>query len=203
MASTHRPNRRRQARPRASSAHHAKTPAKAKYGKRRVPEAIFYAHALLIEREAAERYREFARHMSDHGDGELAQLFSQLAECEGAHEHRLAQKAAGIALPRLAAGEHAWIDQGAPLPEAHAFVCCMLTPRLALEIALQAGQRAKAFFEEAVCAARDPSIQALALDMARDEQSNLARVSAAREHAPQPYLPSEEQPGDPIIPQEL
>ena len=28
------------------------------------------------------------------------------------------------------------------------------------------------------------------------------RVSDAREHAPQPYLPSEEQPGDPIIPQE-
>ena len=168
-----------------------------------VPEDIFYAHALLIEHEAAERYREFARCLSDYGDGKLAQLFWQLAECEIEHEHRLAQRAAGIALPRIAAGEHAWIDSDAPLPEAHAFVCNMLTPRLALEIAARAEQRATTFFEEAVSKTSDPGVQALALDMARDEKSNLARVSAALEHAPQPYRPNEDLPGDPTIPQQL
>src|ERR1035437_2774691 len=93
-----------------------------------------YAHALLIEHEAVERYREFALSMVEHGNDELATLFKQLAEFEAEDAFHLAKKTVGMSLPRLAAGEHAWLDQDAPVPEAHAFVYRMLTPRMALEI---------------------------------------------------------------------
>jgi len=162
-----------------------------------------YAHALVIEHEAVQRYREFAAHMTERGNDILAELFGQLANFEAEHAFHLAKRAAGLTLPKIAAGEHAWLDQDALVPEAHAFVLRMLTPRLALEIALHAEERAKAFFEKVLAEASDAGIRELALDMARDEESHIAWVNEALARAPQPYRPSEEQPGDPTIPQQL
>lgn len=162
-----------------------------------------YAHALQIEHEAAGRYREFASHMAERGDDAVAVLFGQFADVDGERASRLEKKAAGMTLPNFAPGEHAWLDQEAPVPEAHAFIYRMLTPRLALEIALRAEERAKAFFEQVIADASDGSVRDLALDMARDEEAHIARVNKALAHVPVPYRPSEEQPGDPTIPQQL
>jgi erythrin-vacuolar iron transport family protein len=164
---------------------------------------VLYAHALLIEHEAAERYSEFAVHMAEHGNDSVAALFKQLAEFEAEHAFRLEKKTAGMTLPKLGAGEHAWIDQESPLPEAHAFVHRMLTPRLALEIALRAEERAKRFFERVLAEASDAGIREVAIDMARDEQAHIAWVTEALARVPQPYRPSEDLPGDPTIPQQL
>lgn len=162
-----------------------------------------YAHALLIEHEAAERYGEFALHMAEHGDDSVAALFKQLADFETEHAFHLAKRTAGMTLPRFAPGEHAWLDQEAPVPEAHAFVYRMLTPRLALEIALHAEERAKAFFEKVFAEASDAGMREFALDMARDGEAHIAWVNEALARVPAPYRPSEEQPGDPTIPQQL
>jgi rubrerythrin len=108
-----------------------------------------------------------------------------------------------MALPKLAAGEYSWLDQDEPVPEAHAFVMRMLTPRLALEIALRAEQRAKAFFEKVIDESSDAGIREAALGMARDEQAHIAWVNEALARVPKPYQPTEEQPGDPTIPQQL
>jgi len=165
--------------------------------------SALYAHAMLIEHEAVERYREFASHMTEHGNDILAELFGQLANFEAEHAFHLAKKTAGMALPKLAAGEYAWLDQDAPVPEAHAFVLRMLTPRLALEIALRAEERAKAFFEKVLAESSDAGIRELAFDMARDGESHIAWVNDALARVPQPYRPSEEQPGDPTLPRQL
>jgi len=162
-----------------------------------------YAHALLIEHEAVARYREFALNMSEHGNDEVAALFQQLAEFEAEHAFHLAKKTAGMSLPNLAGSEHAWVDQDAPVPEAHAFVYRMLTPRMALEIALRAEERAKAFFDKVLDESSDAGIRQLALNMARDEEAHVAWVREALGHVPQPYVPSEDSPGDPTIPQQV
>ena len=162
-----------------------------------------YAHALLIEHEAVERYREFALNMAEHGNEEVATLFRQLADFEAEHAFHLAKKTAGMKLPKLAAGEHAWLDQEAPVPEAHAFVYRMLTPRMALEIALRAEERAKAFFDQVLADSSDTGIRELALDMARDEKAHVAWVTEALARVPAPYQPSDDMPGDPTIAQQL
>jgi rubrerythrin len=162
-----------------------------------------YAHAMLIEHEAVERYREFALNMDEHGNDEVAALFRQLAEFEAEHAFHLARKTAGMTLPKLAAGEHAWLDRHAPLPEAHAFVYRMLTPRMALEIALRAEERAKDFFDKVLAESRDAGICELARDLARDEQAHVSWVREALSRLPLPYEPSESLPGDPTIPQQL
>ena len=174
-------------------------------GPRRRVESVsaLYAHAMAIEREAVARYREFAAHMAEHGNDTVAELFSNLARFGIEHAYHLAKKNAGMALPKLAAVEYSWLDQEAPVPEAHAFVLRMLTPRMALEIALRAEQRAKAFFDNVIDESTDASIREVALDMARGEQAHIAWVTEALARVPKAYQPTEEQPGDPTIPQQL
>ena len=89
------------------------------------------------------------------------------------------------------------------MPEAHAFVLRMLTSRLALEIALRAEERAKAFFEKVIDESSDASVREVALDMARDEQTHIAWVNEALARMPKPYHATEEQPADPTLPQQL
>jgi len=160
-----------------------------------------YAHALFMAREAAERYSEFALSMADHGNDQVATLFRLLAEFEAEHAFHLAKSSVGLSLPRIAAGEHAWLDHDAPVPEARAFVFRMLTPRMALEIALRAEERAKAFFDMVVAESSDAAIRAVALDMARNEESHIAWVNEALERIPQ--RPSDDEYGDPTMPQLL
>jgi rubrerythrin len=162
-----------------------------------------YAHAMAIEREAVVRYREFAQHMAEHGNDTVAELFRNLAYFGIEHAYHLAQRAAGMDLPKLAAGEYSWLDEDAPVPEARAFVLRMLTPRLALEIALRAEERAKAFFDKVVAESSDAGIREAAHALARDEQAHVAWVKEALARVPEPYRPSEERPGDPAIAEQL
>lgn len=164
---------------------------------------MLYAHALAIEHEAEASYRELAARMADSGNDTVADLFRRLAEFEGEHAFHLAKKCLGLAVPLLAPGEYAWLDCGAPVPEARAFVYRMMTPRLALEIALRAEERAKAFFEQIRAEARDAGIRNLATEFALDEESHIVWVKDALARLPQPFQPSEDLPGDPTIEQRM
>jgi rubrerythrin len=163
---------------------------------------VLYAHALAIEHEAEARYRELASHMADVGNDVLLNLFRQLAQFEGEHAFRLAKQSVGVDIPLLAPGEYAWLDSGAPVPEARALVFRMMTPRMALEIALAAEERAKAFFEQILAESRNSAIRHLAADFAAEEESHVAWVKEALARLPRPYQPSEDQPGDPGIEQQ-
>jgi rubrerythrin len=184
---------------------HAPHPQKAR-ANRSLPRQIgslgtLYAHALAIEHEAETSYRELAAHMADCGNDTVADLFIRLAEFEGEHAFHLAKKSAGVDIPLLAPGEYAWLDCGAPVPEARAFVYRMMTPRLALQIALRAEERAKAYFEQIGAESHDAGIRKLAAEFALDEESHIAWVKDALAYLPQPFQPSEEQPVDPAIEQ--
>jgi rubrerythrin len=78
--------------------------------------AELYAHAIAVEREAAERYAEFAQRMNDLGDEEVASVFARLAGLEVGHLAALERRTAGIALPRLETHEYRWLDAGAEDP---------------------------------------------------------------------------------------
>ena len=103
------------------------------------------AHAIAIEREAAERYAELGERMGDLGNDLVAELFLRLARLEKDHEQELLRRAAGLKLPSLARAEYAWLDDGSPERAPHDLVLNLLTPHSALQIALQAEERAAAF----------------------------------------------------------
>lgn len=146
--------------------------------------AHLYAHAIAIEREAAARYSEFAERMADLGNEAAAEVFATLARLEAEHLDELVKRTAGMALPELAAHEYAWLDAGGPETAARELVFRLLTPRQALEIALQGEKRAAAFFESVVLSAADPMLCALAIEMAADEADHIVMIEKLLERTP-------------------
>ena len=115
----------------------------------------------------------------------------------------LAEVAAGKVSPKLAPGEYAWLYSGPLLPEARDFIFRMMTPRQALEIAVRAERRAKAFFEQVLATSNDAGVRELAIELGRDEDSHIAWLQDALARVPEPFRPSEDCAGDPATPQAL
>jgi rubrerythrin len=147
-----------------------------------------YAHAIEIEREAAERYGEFAERMEDEGREELANVFGMLAQVEAEHLETLLARTEGLALPKIEAGRYKWLDAGAPETAAREMIYRLMTPRHALSIALHAEQRALAFFEHVFWTSSDPALRALAKEMAAEESEHVSMVSKLLGRTAEPTL---------------
>lgn len=147
--------------------------------------AELYVHAIAIEREAAERYAELAERMADLGNEEVAALFGFLARAEARHLAELRRRTDGVALPALCA-DYSWLHDGAPETVARELVFRLMTQRDALQIALLAEKRARAFFEHAVRIADDPAVRALAREMAAEEAEHIALVQELLARTPAP-----------------
>jgi rubrerythrin len=143
-----------------------------------------YAHALAIEREAAERYAELAQRMDDLGNDEVAALFRRLAVYEAEHLDTLERRTTGVDVPVIPPGRYAWLDAAAPETVARELVFRLLTPRHALGIALEAERRAQQFFAEVKATTSDPALRALAQEMAAEEAGHIAMVEQALAKTP-------------------
>jgi rubrerythrin len=143
-----------------------------------------YAHALAIEREAAERYAELAQRMADLGNDEVAALFRRLAVYEAEHLDALERRTAGVDVPPVPPGEYAWLDAAAPETVARELVLRLLTPHQALRVALEAERRAHQFFAGVKATATDPALRALAQEMAMEEAGHILMVEQALAKTP-------------------
>lgn len=150
--------------------------------------AELYAHALAVEREAAARYAELAEFMSDHDNAPVAELFTRLAQIEDEHADAIVARARGLAIPALRTYEHTWFDAGPPETVAHEFVFRLMTPHEALKVALEAEQRARAYFEQVFANATDPDVKMLAAAMIQEEQQHIDWVERALATDPDPHL---------------
>ena len=147
----------------------------------------FFAHAIAIEHEAAERYMEFADHMKDRSP-DAALLFEQLARDGFDQARELLNRTNGARLPRLKSGAHAWLDKGSPLAAAHEWVFRLLSPRDALKVAMHAEQRAKRFFGHVVETTGDEGVKALAGVFLKEEGEHIARMKRAFLKLPNPVI---------------
>jgi rubrerythrin len=150
--------------------------------------AELYAHAIAIEREAAERYAELAVRMADLGNPAVAGLFRRLAGFEAEHLQTLLNRTNGVELPGLSSAEYRWLDAGAPETAARELVFRLMTPRHALAIALGAEQRAQEFFEQVFATAPDPALRALAQEMAVEEREHVRLVEGMLARTPDPNV---------------
>jgi rubrerythrin len=142
----------------------------------------FYAHALAIEREAAERYAEFAEHFEDRGEEAIAGLCRNLAKLELDHFAELAAVCSEMTLPAIADGEYRWLDIGSPEAPAHELIYRVATPRHLLEIALKAEWRAREFFIWIARTAPARSVRELAAVMAAEEMEHVGWDRQALEY---------------------
>jgi len=150
--------------------------------------ADFYAHAIAIEREAAENYRELAEQMLNLGNREIAELFERLANMEQLHALGLQTRAKGIKLPRLPAKAHAWLDAGPTEVPRYELLFSRVQPHHVLLLALRAERHAKEYFERIGERSDKAEIRKLARELAADEVEHISWIELAIEREPQPTV---------------
>jgi len=138
--------------------------------------------AILIEQEAEERYEEFAHQMEIHHTPEAAEFFHRMAQNEARHGGRLAQQRTtrfGDA-PRLVTRAMLWDVEAPDYDQTRAF----MTVRQAMQAALQAEEKAHAFFVAVLPQAHDPEVRALFTELRDEEILHQALVTSELEKLP-------------------
>lgn len=144
----------------------------------------FVAHALAIEFEASRTLRDLQAAFQERGEEALASLCGKLAALEQEHYERLETRSRTLALPPVDYRLYGWL-------ESHDADCCprdmvlhIASPRMLLEIALKAEQRAVDMFARAANQVKDASVRELAADLAQDEQEHVRWVHDALARTP-------------------
>lgn len=146
----------------------------------------FMAQALAMEREAVERYTEFADAMEMHNNGAVAALFRTMAGYEAKHAEQIMAQMGWREDPVPPPPPPHWPGfegpETVPIDEVH----YLMQPWHALQLALAAEQRAEAFFGALAQAAGSEPVRRAALEMQAEEAEHVALVRAWLAKVPQP-----------------
>jgi rubrerythrin len=133
--------------------------------------------AIVLEREARDRYLNLARVMQLNGFDDVGAFFTSMARMEEHHRVELEERrkrACGDAPTEFdVTGLRPHLE--GPHSEEEAQV---LTLRQALELALAAEGRARAFFVEALATLTDPEVRTLFAELGAEEVEHEALVQA-------------------------
>jgi rubrerythrin len=154
--------------------------------------AGLYAHALAIEREAADRYREFEAYFADRNAAVLAGLCRNLATLHRARHGRYLEASSGLTLPTVEASQYRWIEGASPSAASRDFVYRTAASRNLLEIALAEENGAAHFYDEVADGSTDKTACSLAWEMADKARDNVRRIANALENIPAPGMDWEE-----------
>lgn len=138
--------------------------------------------AILIEDEARERYEEFAEQMEVHHTADAARFYRMMAQYETKHGSELAarRKALFGDAPSRMSRAMLWGVEAPDYDKARAF----MSPRKALEVALDSEIKAHAYFTAALPHVMDPKVKALFVELQGDEVQHKALVQAEIDKLP-------------------
>jgi len=142
------------------------------------------AQALVMEREAAQRYNDLADAMEVHNNREVAQMFRTMAGYEAKHAEQIMAEMNWVEVPGVPSG--AWPAMEPPESVPSDEVHYLMHPWHALKLALAAEERAEAFFAELARVASDDSVRRAALELQAEETEHVALVKAWMAKVPQP-----------------
>ncbi|MDO8605706.1 MAG: ferritin family protein [Phaeospirillum sp.] len=148
--------------------------------------AIFLAHALAMEQEAADRYDELADTMEVHNNQDVAELFRQMAKFSRLHGASVAQRASPHELPRLKSWQYRWNTPEPPEvgePEGSHY---MMTPYHALIFALENEKRGHQFYATEASGSDDNAVREMAAEMAEEEAEHVAELESWISRTPKP-----------------
>jgi rubrerythrin len=136
--------------------------------------ALFLAHAVALEAEAAERYDELADAMEVHNNRQVAAMFRKQAHYSRLHLAEVTETAKGVALPKLKPWEFQWRTpegpESAPVERTH----YLMTPYHCIHMALQNERRGHQYYAEMARDATDPEVRRLAEEFAAEEAGHVA-----------------------------
>lgn len=149
--------------------------------------------AVFVEREAEQRYREFEDQMRKHNTVEAADFFRKLAAIEHTHGERLARRRRALFDDEeVTADPELVIEVEAPeYEEVRAF----MSPRKALEVALEAERKAYRFYDGALGQVDEGEVRELFEDLRAQEVQHqemilgfMARLPEEREVDAEGYV---------------
>ena len=146
----------------------------------------FMLHALAMERDAIERYTDFADQMETHNNREVAAMFRTMAGYEKKHAQEIMVEMGWTEPPLASLQGVRWPGFDAPEAPAIDEVHYLMKPWHALQLALAAEQRAEAFFGELAKAATNDAVRAKALELQAEEAEHVELVRAWMAKVPKP-----------------
>jgi len=139
-----------------------------------VPE--FLAHALEMEVESAERYRELADNMEVHNNSVVAALFRRLSVEGDAHAEHVKQRAKKYKLPSIAPWDFKWACLDGPESAAMDDVHYLMSRRQALQLSLHNEIRGRDFYRQVAVGSSDAEVRGIAAEMAEEEGTHVAML---------------------------
>ena len=131
-----------------------------------------YAHAIVLERDAAKRFEIFARCMRESGMDHLAEEFELIGKEEREQYELLSTGTANANLPQVSSWEYAWHYMG----RAGDVVPAPNTVRDVIKLAISAERRTQNFYADVAENVEDDAVSAFAAEMAADETRHIQRL---------------------------
>lgn len=161
---------------------------------RTLPE--LYAHALVLERDAARRFNVFSRCMRESGYDHLAEELEQIGKEEREQYELLAAGTRNADLPEVTSWEYVWHYMGpnadvVPAPQSARDLLCL---------ALSAERRIQTFYADVAESVEDDAVSAFAAEMAADESRHIERLERLIAREPEaPASGDDDMPGDDVF----
>jgi rubrerythrin len=138
----------------------------------------FLAHALELEVESAQRYREMADCLEVHNNPRVAKLFNKLADAGERHAEEVRQRAESHELPAIPPWDFKWCCAEGPESAAMEDVHYLMNKHEALELALQYETRGRVFYSQVATSSPNPEVRSIAADMAIEEGKHVEMLKA-------------------------
>ncbi len=136
----------------------------------------FLAHAIQLEREAADRFNQLAEAMESGGNKEVGRLFRQLAHYSQLHLADAHERSGFREIPELKPGEFEWPDAESPESAAIWAADPLIGPDEALETALAAEMAGLGYYSDVLARTADPEIIAFAKQFVDEESGHVAEL---------------------------
>ncbi|MDD3445986.1 MAG: ferritin family protein [Zavarzinia sp.] len=136
----------------------------------------FLAHAIQLEREAAERFGLLADAMVSSGNHAVAKLFRRLADYSRLHLADARERAGFRTIPDLKPEDFVWPDAESPETAAIWAVDPLIGVDEALRTALAAEMAGHGYYAAVLASASDPEIIIFAREFAEEEAGHVAEL---------------------------
>ena len=153
-------------------------------GRRLLPRNLpeLYAHAIGIERDAANQLEKLQHFVREAGNEQLAEELEKIVREEREQHELICLGTAGAKLPEMSGWEYSWHYMGAAVnrPAAPRNVHEALAQALGVE------RRTQAFYIDVAENSPNESVRAFSAEMAADEQRHIARLETLLAREPDP-----------------
>lgn len=134
----------------------------------------FLAHAIALEKEAADRYAELAEIMEDLGNRDVASIFRDMSRFSQKHAKDVEARVGSADMPQLKSWEYRW--QTPPESGGDKGISFIMTPLNALDYAHANEVRGMNYYRSAAAESEDAEVRRLGGDFAAEEAAHAATL---------------------------